>query len=519
MALSNTFSQLEHGRLLHVLPLARQGAPADVAQPPADRLARVEVDDEQRLLEARRPRQHLALVVEHDRVAVEEELVLAADEVAEREVGGVVARARDEHLLAFLRLADVVRRRGEIDEQLGAGEGEVGRRRARLPDVLADRRPDQRAAEPQQQQLASGREVAVLVEDAVVRQVALAVEALHLAVGADGAGVEEIAVEPGRADERRQPGARLRDLAQRLLGCADEARAEQQVLGRVPGDGELGEEDELRACRARVGQTGENALAVAVQVADDSVDLGESKPHQEDSSGLRLSGENITIDRRYRGPTQSANGGYAAGRLAAFVDGPAEVTLRLPPPLDRPLAVAADDGRVLLLDGEAVVAEARGACAGARAAAGLARGGRGCGHPARPHGRGGVLRVLHLRRAAGRRSLHPRRAGGRDETSTRRPWVAREVSPEVVWAAIDCPGAWAVGGPGRGEIVLGRMNAEIRRLPEEGEQCVVVAWPLGEDGRKLHAGTALLSAGGEVLALARQTWIAPKRRLSGSEQH
>ena len=88
--------------------------------------------------------------------------------------------------------------------------------------------------------------------------------------------------------------------------------------------------------------------------------------------------------------------------------------------------------------------------------------------------------------------------------------MAREVSPEVVWAAIDCPGAWAVGGPGRGEIVLGRMNAEIRRLPEEGEQCVVVAWPLGEDGRKLHAGTALFSAEGEVLALARQTWIAPK---------
>ena len=75
------------------------------------------------------------------------------------------------------------------------------------------------------------------------------------------------------------------------------------------------------------------------------------------------------------------------------------------------------------------------------------------------------------------------------------PWTATEVSPEVVWAAIDCPGAWAVGGPGRGEIVLGRMAAEIVRLPEEGESCIVVAWPLGEDGRKLYAGTALFAAG------------------------
>ena len=105
--------------------------------------------------------------------------------------------------------------------------------------------------------------------------------------------------------------------------------------------------------------------------------------------------------------------------------------------------------------------------------------------------------------------IHVGPVAGRDVHAA--PWIAREVSPEVVWAAIDCPGAWAVGGPGRGEIVLGRMNAEIRRLPEEGEQCVVAAWPLGEDGRKLHAGTALLSPEGEVLAVARQTWIAPKQ--------
>jgi hypothetical protein len=90
------------------------------------------------------------------------------------------------------------------------------------------------------------------------------------------------------------------------------------------------------------------------------------------------------------------------------------------------------------------------------------------------------------------------------------PWTATEVSPEVVWAAIDCPGAWAVGGPGRGEIVLGRMTAEIVRLPEEGEKCIVISWPLGEDGRKLYAGTALFAAGGELLAVARQTWIQPK---------
>src|SRR5215211_3620871 len=92
-----------------------------------------------------------------------------------------------------------------------------------------------------------------------------------------------------------------------------------------------------------------------------------------DRNGLRLSGENIgevTIGRRYRGPLNSANGGYASGRLAAFVDAPVvEVTLRLPPPLERPLPVVRDGDRVLLLDGDAVVAEAVPAAAGLEAAA------------------------------------------------------------------------------------------------------------------------------------------------------
>jgi hypothetical protein len=226
---------------------------------------------------------------------------------------------------------------------------------------------------------------------------------------------------------------------------------------------------------------------------------------------LRLSGENtITIDRRYRGPLHSANGGYTAGRLAAYVGGPAEVTLRLPPPLDRPLTVAAEDGRVLLLDGEVLIAEARpGAPAlDVPGAVTLAE----AEDAATRHVRFGGENFSECFSCGVRPDdglcIHVGPVAGRDLHAA--PWTPHEVSPEVVWAAIDCAGAYAVGGPGRGEVVLGRMTAEIRRLSEEGEQCIVLAWPLGEDGRKLHAGTALLSADGEPLALARQTWIAPR---------
>jgi hypothetical protein len=221
----------------------------------------------------------------------------------------------------------------------------------------------------------------------------------------------------------------------------------------------------------------------------------------------------LTIPRRYRGPLDSANGGYACGALARHLDGAAEVTLRLPPPLERPLAVVRkDDGRLLLLDGDALVAEAREvelelpvppAPGWAEAQAAAASGPVGWGSPAFAE-----CFVCGHRDDGSGLEIHARPVGGGGLVAA--AWVAREVTPELVWAAIDCPGAYAVGEPGRGEPVLGRMTARVDRLPGEGERCVVIGWPLGVDGRKLHAGTALVDENGAVLARARQVWIEPR---------
>jgi hypothetical protein len=56
--------------------------------------------------------------------------------------------------------------------------------------------------------------------------------------------------------------------------------------------------------------------------------------------------------------------------------------------------------------------------------------------------------------------------------------------------------------------VLGRLAAKVEHLPHAGESCVVMAWPLGDEGRKLYAGTALFGEDGRVLGSARATWIA-----------
>ena len=42
----------------------------------------------------------------------------------------------------------------------------------------------------------------------------------------------------------------------------------------------------------------------------------------------------VSIPSRFNGPPLSGNGGYSCGVLAAFIDGPAQVRLHVPPPLD-----------------------------------------------------------------------------------------------------------------------------------------------------------------------------------------
>jgi hypothetical protein len=49
-----------------------------------------------------------------------------------------------------------------------------------------------------------------------------------------------------------------------------------------------------------------------------------------------------------------------------------------------------------------------------------------------------------------------------------------------------------------------RARPGLERAPVAvGEEHVVIGWPLARDGRKLRAGSAVLGAGGEVLAIAR----------------
>jgi hypothetical protein len=233
--------------------------------------------------------------------------------------------------------------------------------------------------------------------------------------------------------------------------------------------------------------------------------------------------EQVLIDSRFRGPADSGNGGYSCGALASFVaPRSAEVTLRLPPPLDRPLEVERDGTAAVMRDGNALVAEARAIddleielprpvdveeAATACGASAMQHdhpypGCFVCGSARQP---GDGLRVT---------------CGPTDDGTVAAPWKVDdtvadedgEVPPEIVWAVLDCPGGIAgMLMPDLGVSMLGRLAARVYGTVEPGMTCVAVGWPIDRDGRKFYAGSAIFSSAGDPLAHARATWIELKR--------
>lgn len=226
----------------------------------------------------------------------------------------------------------------------------------------------------------------------------------------------------------------------------------------------------------------------------------------------------VVIDERFCGPPQSANGGYACAMAAQPLDGPAEVTLRVPPPLGRPLTVERHGDEVSLLDGDVLVAQARPATVDvdvpdavsfAEAQAAAAR------YPWRDAHPYPTCFVCGPAREAGDGlCIFPGPVEGRELYAA--PWVPEAeladasgvVRDAFVWGALDCPGGIVTDLLGDvGLILLGRLAADLRAPVRAGAEHVVLAWPIARDGRKLHTASAVLTADGAVCAVARAVWI------------
>jgi hypothetical protein len=240
----------------------------------------------------------------------------------------------------------------------------------------------------------------------------------------------------------------------------------------------------------------------------------------------------LTIAARFRGPPNSGNGGYVAGRLAAHVPASCvRVRLIRPPPLDQALRVVPASGletsesstRWELLDESApessrLVAWAEPAAVDvvlppvvsheqARAASQQFPGWQTHPYP--------DCFVCGTQRAPrdGLRIF----AGPVHHLQVAAPWIpdasladkSGHVRSEFVWAALDCPGAVAADWGGRA-LLLGEITVKLICPVRAGRPCTIMGWRLSVNDRRFEVATALFDADEELCAVSNAWWIRPK---------
>lgn len=228
----------------------------------------------------------------------------------------------------------------------------------------------------------------------------------------------------------------------------------------------------------------------------------------------------VIIEKQFNGPDNSGNGGYVAGLIASQLPDNVPVRtsmLRMPPPLESPLDWSADDETVSLVQApDAVIGTSTaGAFAGPvldcptvdEAATGLEA------YPGFHHHPFDRCFTCGTQRAPGDglRLF----TGPIGDSKVAAPWTAHpdfggtdgRISVPVMWAALDCPGGWAADFTHQ-PMVLGKMTAEVSRLPLVNEPCLSVGGIQRTEGRKFFTNTALYAAEGELLGRAEQIWIA-----------
>ncbi len=235
--------------------------------------------------------------------------------------------------------------------------------------------------------------------------------------------------------------------------------------------------------------------------------------------------DEVHVLRRFRGPPTSGNGGYVAGLVAEWIEGPAEVTLLAPIPLEVPLHRRRDEAEVTLSDSQTCYARARPiddpidfAVPGPPTedeleAAAMSFPGPG-GHPIP-----GCFVCGTERGAGDGLCIYPGESPHRDVAVAE--WVPDEelagedghVAERYLWAVLDCPSYFGLCEP-RPLALLARMSARIDRPVAPGERLTITGWEISREGRKHHAATAIHDEAGGLVALSQALWIEVKEVLA-----
>ena len=282
---------------------------------------RIDVDDEEVLLELRAARHDLAGRVDHQAVPVEHQFVLSAHGVAEGDEATVVRCPLPEHPLTLDTLAPMIGRPGQVDDELrAASDGRPLAGSTGIPEVLANRHPNPHAGQVDHHGIVASSKVSLFVEDGVVGQEMFPVGRGHRAVGQHCGRIVQVLGQCRKPHEYHGVGDRLGKLSY-CVGCRlGEARIEQEIFRRVTGDRQLRKHRQIGALLDGPGGQLLDALEVAGEIADREVRLAQG--HSERAVSCRLSGIAGHVGRRWRRQftlSPAANrGGRSRGRLTRW---------------------------------------------------------------------------------------------------------------------------------------------------------------------------------------------------------
>lgn len=226
----------------------------------------------------------------------------------------------------------------------------------------------------------------------------------------------------------------------------------------------------------------------------------------------------IIVPSRFCGPPGMGNGGYVCGIVAETINGPAQVRLRLPTPLETPLQIESDGNLASLFEGERLLAEAE------RLASPL-----NLEPPSRPtaadidaarpyfptrdkHMASNCFVCGNARDPADALCLftgrHPDTGHAMARWSPAADLADKDglVAPRYIWAALDCPSYFTLDQHSRVALLAG-LEAEISRRPAPGEDLTVTGWTLAHDGRKHHSASVIHDAGCHAIAVAKALWV------------
>lgn len=230
--------------------------------------------------------------------------------------------------------------------------------------------------------------------------------------------------------------------------------------------------------------------------------------------------KNIIISNKYCGYKHIGNGGYVCGIVANYIKGAAKITLVTSPPVDHPMHIEYINKNVLLKDGDTIIAKGEAVDFE-------------IGNIPKPPTFAEAVEASKKSIAASG-SLSPDCfvcGSNRSEDDGYRlfpgfvannncvaaPWFPNKsladasgfIKPEFIWAALDCPGAYAIFDEHiKGTVLLGQLTADVKNNLELENEYIATGWEIGRDGRKYFAGSAIFSKTGELCSVAKSVWFA-----------